>query len=78
MRIPEHQNYKYNLSPWLKKNSRVQKAHEDQFENELEDSIKKRKSTEKKRTIKTSKKIVLKSETQKGERSANNSFSSWS
>ena len=78
MRIPEHQNYKYNLSPWLKKDNRVQKVHEDQFENELEDSIKKRKSAEKKRTKKASKEVDLKSETQKGERSANNSFSSWS
>ena len=49
MRIPDYPNVhgvKY-LNHWTTKTSRVEKAHEDGFEKELEDSIHKRK--EKKR-----------------------------
>ena len=44
MRIPYYPNVhgvKY-LNHWTSKTSRVEKAHEDAFENELEDSIHKR------------------------------------
>ena len=44
MRIPDYPNVhgvKY-LNHWTSKTSRVEKAHEDAFENELEDSIHKR------------------------------------
>ena len=49
MRIPDYPNVhgvKY-LNHWTTKTSRVEKAHEDAFEKELEDSIHKRKSEEK-------------------------------
>ena len=49
MRIPDYPNVhgvKY-LNHWTTKTSRVEKAHEDAFEKELEDSIHKRKSAEK-------------------------------
>ena len=45
MRIPDYPNVhgvKY-LNHWTTKTSRVEKAHEDAFEKELEDSIQKRK-----------------------------------
>ena len=44
MRIPDYPNaqrVKY-LNHWTSKTSRVEKAHKDAFENELEDSIHKR------------------------------------
>jgi hypothetical protein len=44
MRIPNYPNVqgvKY-LNHWTSKKSRVEKAHKDEFENELEDSIHKR------------------------------------
>jgi hypothetical protein len=44
MRIPDYPNVqgvKY-LNHWISKTSRVEKAHKDAFENELEDSIHKR------------------------------------
>ena len=44
MRIPDYPNtqgVKY-LNHWTSKTSRAEKAHEDSFENELEDSIHKR------------------------------------
>ena len=49
MRIPDYPNVhgvKY-LNHWTTKTNRVEKAHEDAFEKELEDSIHKRKSEEK-------------------------------
>ena len=49
MRIPDYPNVhgvKY-LNHWTTKTSRVEKAHEDAFEKELEDFIHKRKSEEK-------------------------------
>ena len=49
MRIPDYPNVhgvKY-LNHWTTKISKVEKAHEDAFEKELEDSIHKRKSEEK-------------------------------
>ena len=46
MRIPDYRNVHgvKDLNPWTTKTSRVDKAHEDEFEKELEDSIHKRKS----------------------------------
>ena len=46
MKIPEYQNvHGVNASNlWLAKAGRVEKIHEDQFEKQLEDSIRKRKS----------------------------------
>ena len=46
MRIPDYPNVhgvKY-LNHWTTKTSRVDRAHKDEFEKELEDSIYKRKS----------------------------------
>ena len=45
MKIPEYQNiHGVNASNlWIAKARRIEKAHEDQFEKELEDSILKRK-----------------------------------
>ena len=49
MRIPNYRNVHgvKDLNHWTTKTSRVDKAHEDAFEKELEDSIHKRKSEEK-------------------------------
>ena len=49
MRIPDYRNVHgvKDLNHWTSKTSRVDKAHEDAFEKELEDSIHKRKSEEK-------------------------------
>ena len=49
MRIPDYRNVHgvKDLNRWTTKTSRVEKAHEDAFEKELEDSIYKRKSEEK-------------------------------
>ena len=49
MRIPDYRNVHgvKDLNHWTTKISRVDKAHEDEFEKELEDSIHKRKSEEK-------------------------------
>ena len=49
MRIPDYRNVHgvKDLNHWTTKTSRVDKAHEDEFEKELEDSIHKRKSEEK-------------------------------
>ena len=46
MRIPDYRNVHgvKDLNHWTTKTSRVDKAHEDEFEKELEDSIYKRKS----------------------------------
>ena len=46
MRIPDYRNVHGVKDPnhWTPKASRVDKAHEDEFEKELEDSIHKRKS----------------------------------
>ena len=58
MRIPDYPNVqgiKY-LNHWISKTSRVEKAHKDAFENELEDSIHKRISAVK---------MKIKKETQK-------------
>jgi len=45
MRIPDYRNVHgvKDLNHWTTKISRVDKAHEDEFEKELEDSIHKRK-----------------------------------
>ena len=50
MRIPDYRNVHgvKGLNQWTTKTSRVDKAHKDEFEKELEDSIYKRKSEEKK------------------------------
>ena len=78
MRIPEHHNDKYNLKFWSRGNSRVQKANEDKFENELEDSINKRRSEAKKKAANNSPKGVDLRDT-KHHRilSASGQFSSW-
>jgi len=49
MRIPDYRNVHGVKDPnhWTPKANRVDKAHEDEFEKELEDSIHKRKSEEK-------------------------------
>ena len=49
MRIPDYRNVHgvKDLNHWTTKTSRVEKAHEDAFEKELEDTIHKRKSEEK-------------------------------
>ena len=49
MRIPDYRNVHgvKDLNHWTTKTSRVEKAQEDGFEKELEDSIHKRKSEEK-------------------------------
>ena len=49
MRIPDYRNVHgvKDLNHWTTKISRVDKAREDEFEKELEDSIHKRKSEEK-------------------------------
>ena len=57
MRIPDYRNVHGVKDPnhWTPKASRVDKAHEDEFEKELEDSIHKRKSeakTKKKKKLK--------------------------
>ena len=46
MRIPDYRNVHgvKDLNHWTTKISRVDKAHEDEFEKELEDPIHKRKS----------------------------------
>ena len=46
MRIPDYRNVHgvKDLNHWTTKTSRVDKAHEDEFEKELEDSIHKRKA----------------------------------
>ena len=51
MRIPDYQNVHgvKALNHWTPKASRVEKAHEDEFEKELEDSIHKRKSEAKRK-----------------------------
>ena len=51
MRIPDYRNVHgvKGLNQWTTKTSRVDKAHKDEFEKELEDSIYKRKSEEKKK-----------------------------
>ena len=59
MRIPDYRNVHgvKDLNHWTTKTNRVNKAHEDEFEKELEDSIHKRKSEAKtKRKKKTQKK----------------------
>ena len=58
MRIPDYPNVHGTqyLNYWTTKTNRVEKVHEDAFEKELEDSIHKRKSVEKKK---------IKKETQK-------------
>ena len=50
MRIPDYRNVHgvKGLNQWTTKTSRVDKAHKDEFEKELEDSIYKRKSEAKK------------------------------
>ena len=60
MRIPDYPNVhgvKY-LDHWTTKTSRVEKAHEDAFEKELEDSIHKRKSEEKTQIKKETRKKI--------------------
>ena len=49
MRIPDYRNVHgvKDLNHWTTKTSRVEKAQEDEFEKELEDSIHNRKSEEK-------------------------------
>ncbi|SVE42466.1 uncharacterized protein METZ01_LOCUS495320 [marine metagenome] len=51
MRIPDYRNVHGVKSPnqWTPKASRVDQVHEDEFEKELEGSIRKRKSESKKR-----------------------------
>ena len=51
MRIPDYRNVHgvKDTNHWTPKTSRVDKAHEDEFEKELEDSVRKRKSKSKKR-----------------------------
>ena len=54
MRIPDYRNVHgvKGLNHWITKTNRVDKAHKDEFEKELEDSTHKRKSgakTKKKR-----------------------------
>ena len=51
MRIPDYRNVHGVKDPnhWTPKASRVDKAHEDEFEKELEDSIHKRKSEAKRK-----------------------------
>ena len=78
MRIPEYLNIKYNLSPWFNKSVKVQKAHEDQFEDELEDNIKKRNLEVKRKTKKTSKEFDMKDVTPKEILPNDRHFSSWS
>ena len=77
MRIPEYQNNSYNL-PGLTKGGRVKKVHEDQFENELEDSIKKRNRETKNLTKKKPKEIDHKSATHQEVWIAGSRFSNWS
>lgn len=77
MKIPEHQSNKYNLKPLLQKRNRVKKTHEDNFKNELEDSIKKKKS-QTGRIIKNSpEKSALKNLTHQKDRKVANHFSNW-
>ena len=49
MRIPDYRNVHGVKDPnhWIPKASRIDKAREDEFEKELEDSIRKRKSESK-------------------------------
>ena len=56
MRIPDYRNVHGVKDPnhWIPKASRVDKTREDEFEKELEDSIRKRKSESKKRIKKFS------------------------
>jgi len=78
MRIPEHHNDKYNLKLWSLENGRVQKVHEDKFENELEDSINKRKSEAKKKATNNSpKEVDLKDTKHHKILSVAHRFSSW-
>ena len=62
MRIPDYRNVHgvKDLNNWTTKTSRVEKAHEDEFEKELENSIHKRKPKAKtKRKKETEKNIRL-------------------
>ena len=63
MRIPEHHIKNYNFNPWLRKSYRVKKVHEDEFESDLEDSIKKRTSEEKRYQKKPPKEKDIKNKT---------------
>ena len=77
MRILERLNDKYNLSSWSRNGRRVQKVHEDQFKNELEGSINKRKPEEKKRPKnKPAKEVDLRNKTHHEVQSIENRFSS--
>ena len=60
MRIPDYRNVHgvKDLNHWTTKISRVDKAHEDAFEKELEDSIHKRKSEEKTKIKKETQKNI--------------------
>ena len=51
MRIPDYRNVHgvKGINQWATKTDRVDKAHKDEFEKELEDSIHKRKSETKKK-----------------------------
>lgn len=73
MRIPEYHNNNYNLNPQLRKSERIKKVHKDQFENELEDSVNKRK-----REAKTpSKQINFRKTKHQKIRSTNKYLSNW-
>jgi len=59
MRIPDYRNVHgvKDVNHWTTKTSRVNKAHEDEFEKELVDCINKKKSEAKRKRKKTLKKI---------------------
>jgi len=59
MRIPDYRNVHgvKDLNHWTIKTSRVDSAHKDEFEKELEDSIHKRKSEAKKKKKRLKKNI---------------------
>ena len=84
MRIPDYQNVHgvKDVNHWTTKTSRVNKAHEDEFEKELADSINKRKSkakTKSKKDIQKEHQSLADERQELDEETPNNSahFSSW-
>ena len=78
MRIPEYHNDKHNLKTWSRKDDKVQKVHEDQFENELQDCVDKKTSKAKnKPNPKPPKEIGHEDKTRHETQSVSSRFSSW-
>ena len=84
MRITDDQNVNKvkDINPWAAKTSRVQKAHKDEFEEQLADGINERKSKVKTKIKKGTKKehqnlVDGNQELDEEKANNNNQFSSW-